>query len=306
MIKYIIDNELYHKDYVVNYTNASFIIRDDFDFQDGLFSGYDPAKGAYDTTTWDYKYDENGNIMQDPTLQDPRCVFQLLKKHYSRYDIDTVCSITGSPRKKYEEVLKLYCSTGAPDKTGCINYAMGITQHTVGSQNVKSFAIVQLLLGNVGRAGGGINALRGENNVQGATDMALLFHILPGYIDSPTASSAYKDLISYIRTTTPGAAKLPFTNLDEFRALVVSGIKYSGWRVHTSKWIVSLLKAWYGDAATEDNDFAYHYIPKRDPNKNYSHIAMFEAMHKGEIDGLFINGSNPVVSGPVQIKNRPH
>ena len=98
MIKYIIDNGLYHKDYVVNYTNASFIIRDDFDFQDGLFSGYDPAKGAYDTTTWDYKYDENGNIMQDPTLQDPR-VFQLLKKHYSRYDIDTVCSITGSPRK---------------------------------------------------------------------------------------------------------------------------------------------------------------------------------------------------------------
>ena len=152
MIKYIIDNELYHKDYVVNYTNASFIIRDDFDFQDGLFSGYDPAKGAYDTTTWDYKYDENGNIMQDPTLQDPRCVFQLLKKHYSRYDIDTVCSITGSPKKKYEEVLKLYCSTGAPDKTGCINYAMGITQHTVGSQNVKSFAIVQLLLGNVGRS----------------------------------------------------------------------------------------------------------------------------------------------------------
>ena len=116
MIKYNIDNELYHKDYVVNYTNASFIIRDDFDFQDGLFSGYDPAKGAYDTTTWDYKYDENGNIMQDPTLQDPRCVFQLLKKHYSRYDIDTVCSITGSPKKKYEEVLKLYCSTGAPDK----------------------------------------------------------------------------------------------------------------------------------------------------------------------------------------------
>ena len=298
MVKYILDNELYHKDYVLSYTNAAFLIRDDFDFQDGLFSGFDTAKGSYDTSSWDYKYDEGGNIMQDPTLQDPRCVFQLMKKHYSRYDIDTVCSITGSPKKKYEEVLKLYCSTSAPDQTGCINYAMGITQHTVGSQNVKAFTIVQLLLGNMGRAGGGINALRGENNVQGATDMALLFHILPGYIDSPTASAAYKDLISYIRKTTPGVGKLPFTNLSELRALVAAGVKYSGWKVNTSKWIVSTLKAWYGDAATEDNDFAYHYIPKRQDTKNYSHIGLFEAMYKGEIDGLFINGSNPVVGGP--------
>ena len=226
MVKYILDNELYHKD--LSYTNAAFLIRDDFDFQDGLFSGFDTAKGSYDTSSWDYKYDEGGNIMQDPTLQDPRCVFQLMKKHYSRYDIDTVCSITGSPKKKYEEVLKLYCSTSAPDQTGCINYAMGITQHTVGSQNVKAFTIVQLLLGNMGRAGGGINALRGENNVQGATDMALLFHILPGYIDSPTASAAYKDLISYIRKTTPGVGKLPFTNLTELRALVGKSTPPSG------------------------------------------------------------------------------
>ncbi len=298
MVKYIIDNELYHKDYVVNYTNAAFLIRDDFDFKDGLFSGWNPEKRSYDVSSWDYKYDESGNIMRDETLQDPRCVFQLMKKHYSRYDIDTVCSITGSPKKKYEEVLKSYCSTGAPDKTGCINYAMGITQHTVGAQNVKAFTVVQLLLGNMGRPGGGINALRGENNVQGATDMALLFHILPGYIDSPTASDAYKDLISYIRKTTPGVSKLPFTNLTELRALVAAGVKYSGWKIHTSKWIVSLLKAWYGDAATEANDFGYHYIPKRQDTKNYSHIALFEAMHKGEIDGLFINGSNPVVGGP--------
>lgn len=298
MVKYIIDNELYHKDYVVNYTNAAFLIKDEFDFKDGLFSGFDPSTHKYDVSSWDYKLDAEGKIMRDETLQDPRCVFQLLKKHYSRYDIDTVCQITGSPQNKYLEVLKTFGSTGAPDKTGCICYAMGITQHTVGSQNVKAFTVVQLLLGNIGRPGGGINALRGENNVQGATDMALLFHIIPGYIDSPMNTDGHKDLISFIRSTTPGAGKLPFTNLEEFRELVKAGIPYSGWRVHTSKWVVSLLKAWYGDAAHAANDYAYHYLPKRDEKKNYSHIALFEAMHKGEIEGLFVNGTNPVVGGP--------
>ena len=121
--------------------------------------------------------------MTDPTLQDPQCVFQLLKKHYERYDIDTVCAITGTPKNKYLEVLKAFCATGATDKTGTIMYAMGITQHTVGSQNVRAFSVVQMLLGNMGRPGGGVNALRGENNVQGATDMALLFGNLPGYLD---------------------------------------------------------------------------------------------------------------------------
>lgn len=298
MIKYILDNNLYHKDYIVAYTNAAFLIKEEFDFKDGLFSGYDEKNRKYDVASWSYQYDSAGKIMEDPTLQHPRCVFQLMKKHYERYDIDTVCKITGSPKGKYLEVLKTFCATGAPDKAACICYAMGITQHTVGAQNVKSFAIVQLLLGNIGRPGGGINALRGENNVQGATDMALLYHYLPGYIDSPTNSADYKDLISYIRKTTPGTAKLPFTNLAEFRELVKAGVPYSGWRLHTSKWIVSLLKAWYGDAARSDNDFAYHYIPKRNDTKNYSHIAMFESMYKGEIDGLFINGSNPVVGGP--------
>ncbi|MDD3073871.1 MAG: formate dehydrogenase-N subunit alpha [Syntrophomonas sp.] len=298
MINYILENNLYHKEYVVNYTNAAFLVRDDFDFKDGLFSGWDDGNNKYDVSSWDYKYDENSNILKDESLQDPRCVFQLMKKHYQRYDIDTVCRITGSPRNKYLEVLKMFCATGAPDKTACICYAMGITQHTVGSENIRAFAIVQLLLGNIGRPGGGINALRGENNVQGATDMALLYQYLPAYIDSPVASDDYKDLISYIRKTTPGAAKLPFNNLEEFRALVQGGIKNSGWRVHTSKWIVSLLKAWYGDAARADNDFAYDYLPKRVAGKNYSHIALFEAMYNGEIEGLFINGSNPVVGGP--------
>ncbi len=298
MIKYIIDNELYHKDYVVNYTNAAFLVKEEYGFEDGLFTGYDAEKRKYDVSSWDYQVDEAGLPLKDLSLQDPRCVFQLMKKHYERYDIETVCKITGTPKNKYLEVLKTFCATGAPDKTGTIMYAMGITQHTVGSQNVRSFAMVQLLLGNMGRPGGGVNALRGENNVQGATDMALLFHIIPGYIDSPISNAANKDLLSFIRAQTPGAAKLPFTNLEEFRALVKAGFPNSGFKINTSKWVISLLKAWWGKAATLDNDFGYHYLPKRDGNKNYSHIALFEAMHRGEIDGLFVNGTNPVVGGP--------
>ena len=299
MVNYIIQNNLYHKEYVMAYTNASYLIADGYDFKDGIFSGYDAAKRSYNNTTWDYQYDADGTtILKDPTLTNPRCAFQLMAKHYSRYDIDTVVKITGTPKAKYLEVLKLFCSTSAPNKTGCINYAMGITQHTVGSQNVKSFANVQLLLGNMGRPGGGINALRGENNVQGATDMALLFHIIPGYIDSPISNAANKDLLNFVKAVTPGAAKLPAASMAEFRAAVTAGIPNSGFKVNTSKWVVSMLKAWWGDACTPDNDFAYHYLPKRDAAKNYSHIAMFEAMHKGEIDGLFVMGSNPVVGGP--------
>lgn len=301
MINYILENKLYHEDYVVNYTNASFLVADGYSFNEteGIFSGYDPVNRKYDVSSWDYQYDpEKGTPLSDPTMQDPRCVFQLMKKHYSRYDIDTVCRITGTPKNKYLEVLDAFCSTGKSGKVGTIMYAMGITQHTVGSQNVRSFSIVQLLLGNMGRPGGGVNALRGENNVQGATDMALLFHIIPGYVDSPTNAVANKDLISFLKAVTPGAAKLPINTLEELRAKVKEGFPNSGFKINTSKWVVSMLKAWWGNAAVFDNDFAYHYLPKRDANKNYSHIAMFEAMHKGEIEGLFVSGSNPVVGGP--------
>lgn len=272
MIKYIIDNKLYHREYVANYTNASFIIRPDYDFHDGLFSGY--ADGKYDVTSWDYEMDAEGKPLKDPTLQHPRCVFQLMKKHYSRYDIDTVCKITGTPKNKYLKVLETYCATGAPNKTGTIMYAMGTTQHTVGTQNVRSYAMVQLLLGNMGRPGGGVNALRGENNVQGSTDMALLYHVIPGYVTSP--HNGHTDLKNFLEKETPK----------------------SGYKTNQPKWVTSMLKAWWGDAATASNDFGFHYLPKRDEKKNYSHIAMFEAMHKGELDGLFIMGGNPVVGGP--------
>lgn len=282
MINYIIENDLYFKEYVSNYTNAALIVDDGYDFHDGLFSGYDAKARTYDQSTWVFKTNENGESVRDSSLKDPRCVFQLLKKHYARYDIDTVVNVTGTPREKFEEICKTYGATGRPDKSGTIMYAMGTTQHTVGSQNVRIYAVLQLLLGNIGIPGGGVNALRGESNVQGSTDFGLLFHVLPGYLKTPSASAAEADLKGYLDTHTPKGGY--WTNLPKF--------------------MVSFLKAMWGPAANPANDFAYGYLPKKDPQKNYSHIALFEAMHRGEIKGAFLWGQNPVVGGPNSEKER--
>lgn len=282
MINYILEKDLYFKDYVVNYTNAAFIVDDGYDFKDGLFSGYDAKARKYDQTTWAYKLDAEGKPLKDVTLRNPRCVFQLMKQHYSRYDVDTVVKVTGTPKDKYLEICETYAATGKPDKAGTILYAMGTTQHTVGSQNVRAYAILQLLLGNIGIPGGGVNALRGESNVQGSTDYGLLFHILPGYLATPSAEADYASLKAYLEKETPKA----------------------GFKINTPKWMVSYLKAMWGPSATPANEFAYHYLPKKDPKKNYSHIALFEAMHKGVIKGAFLWGQNPVVGGPNANKER--
>ena len=179
MIKYILDNTLYNKDYVVGYTDAAFLVGDGFEFKDGLFSGYDPAKRAYDKGKWALQRDDKGVPKMDRTLQDKRCVFQLLKQHYSRYTPKLVSTITGTPEADLLAVYKAYAATGATGKAGTIMYAMGWTQHTVGVQNIRTMSIIQLLLANMGVAGGGVNALRGESNVQGSTDHALLYHLLP-------------------------------------------------------------------------------------------------------------------------------
>ncbi len=276
MINYIIQNNLYFRDYVVNYTNAPFIIEDGFDFNDGLFSGYDPEKRKYDQSTWKYKTDADGNPLKDMTLEHPRCVFQLLKKHFERYDVDTVCKITGTPKELFLKVTETFAATGVPDKSGTILYAMGTTQHSVGSENVRAYAILQLLLGNIGVPGGGVNAMRGESNVQGACDMGLLMHVLTGYMNAPTNDPVYADLAGYLKKETQKA----------------------GFKVNTPKWLISMLKAWYGDAATKENDFCFDYLPKRRADRNYSHIGLFEAMYDGDIKGLLVFGSNPFVSGP--------
>src|SRR5271169_6492128 len=261
MIKYILDNKHYFKEYVVNYTNATYLVNADFKGPgelEGLFSGFDPKTRKYDKKSWSYQMDEKGIPKKDPTLKDPSCVFQLLKKHYSRYTLDKVSSITGTPKEKLIEVYKTYGSTGRPDRVGTECYAMGWTQHTVGTQNIRTMCIIQLLLGNMGMAGGGINALRGESNVQGSTDYGLLFHILPGYLAVPTASAV--DLKAYIEKFTP-KTKDP---------------KSVNWLGNINKYITSYLKAIYGDNAVKENDFGYSWLPKLDEGMNASWLMLFD------------------------------
>ncbi len=274
MINYILENNLYHKDYVVNYTNAAFIVGDDYNFEDGMFSGYDEKTRKYDKEKWAYKLDEEGNMLKDPTLQDPRCVFQLLKKHYSRYDVDTVCGITGTDKDTYLKVCETYSSTGAVGQAGTILYAMGGTQHTVGSQNIRIYAMLQLLLGNIGISGGGVNALRGESNVQGSTDFGLLYHNVPGYMDVPSSNdTTYQGFLDRITPDT-------------------------GYKTNFPKFYTSMLKSFYGDYATAENEFGYHYMPKITAGKNYSYLRLFDAMYNKELEGMILYGSNPVVGGP--------
>ena len=290
MIKYVIEEMErnpgdYNMEYVKQYTNAAFIINPEFTFYDGLFGKV--RGGKYTSAakeTW--KYADTTTPTTDPTLKDPHCVFQLLKKHFSRYNVDTVSNITGTPKDIYLEVCRVYAATGKKGKAGTIMYAMGTTQHTYGTQNIRAYAILQLLLGNMGIAGGGINALRGTSNVQGSTDMCLLSHILPGYLGVPKEGDA--GLEAYLKRVRPST----------INPQGLGGDKSSNWWSNYKKYIVSLLKAWYGDAAIKSNDFCFHYLPKCDPRVNYTHIGMFEAMGRGKIKGLWCWGQNPASGGP--------
>ncbi|TEU19125.1 MAG: formate dehydrogenase-N subunit alpha, partial [Anaerolineales bacterium] len=230
--------------------------------------------------TWSLQKDENGIVKKDKTLQDPNCVFQLLKKQYERYTPDMVCDITGADKETFLKICETYARlTGPVGKSGTIMYAMGTTQHTHGTQNIRTYAILQLLLANIGMAGGGINALRGESNVQGSTDHCLLWHILPGYLKVPIATDV--TLQDHQDRATPKS----------------EDPKSANWWQNYPKYMVSLLKSWYGDNATEDNDFGFGWLPKCNPGTNYSHIALFEAMERGEVKGLICWGQNPAVGG---------
>jgi len=282
MIKYIIDHHLYFRDYVVNYTNASFLVNPDFKLSaqlDGVFSGYDEKTRKYDKKTWSYQMDDKGVAKKDPALKDPSCVFQLLRKQFARYTLDKVSTITGTPKDKLEEVYKIIGSTGRPNRVATVCYAMGWTQHTVGVQNIRAFSIVQMLLGNMGMAGGGINALRGESNVQGSTDYGLLFHILPGYNPTPTATLV--DLKAYNEKNTPKTKETRSVN----------------WWGNRPKYITSYLKAIYGNNSTKDNDFGYAWLPKLDEGMNASWLNLFDQMFKGKFEGFFAWGQNPACSG---------
>src|SRR6201997_2288134 len=318
LINYAIQNNRIAHDYLVNYTNAAFLIKEGFKLpDDGLYSGFDPEKKVYDKATWNYE--EGGDVSGKPatsrapapkaptpgtpppppmlppktaydlSLQHPRCVFQLLKQQYSRYTPEMVERITGIPKDQFLKAADMYTSIrkdGDMKKVSTIIYAVGWTQHSFGTQIIRTAAMLQLLMGNVGRAGGGVNALRGHSNIQGATDMAGIFDNLPGYLKPPPPADT--DLATYLKRITPTPSKpAPW---DSFN--------YYG---NTPKFAVSFMKAFYGDAATKQNGWAFDYLPKVD--RNYSWVQMWDDMYRGNVKGLLAFGMNGVAIGPNSRKN---
>ena len=273
MINYAIQRGRIHRSYISEYTNASFLLDPAFGFKDGYFTGWDPEKKVYDRATWKYQLGADGTPAQDKSLRDAHSVFQHLRRHFARYTPEMVEQICGTPKDQFLKVAEAFTSTGSPNKAGTVLYAMGWTQHSKATQLIRTAAILQLLLGNVGVAGGGVLALRGLSNVQGSTDMGLLWNSLPGYLTLPNAK-AHPGLKEYLEKETPK----------------------SGYWVNKPKFFVSLLKAWYGEAASKENDFAFHYLPK--VGAPYTHMDIFEAMYAGTIKGFIVAGQNPAVSGP--------
>jgi formate dehydrogenase major subunit len=297
VIRYAIENNRIAKEYLTHYTNAAFIIRDGFKLpEDGLYSGFDPATQTYDQSTWNYE-SEGGEashglpakVAYDLTLQHPRCVFQLLRRQYSRYTPEMVERATGIPKAQFLKAADLFTSIrtgGDMTKVATILYAVGWTQHSFGTQIIRTAAMIQLLLGNVGRAGGGVNALRGHSNIQGATDMAGLFDSLPGYLKAPIPTDV--DLKTFLTRTTPTASKpAPWDSFNYYS--------------NTPNFAVSFLKALYGDAATKDNDFAFHHLPKVDRDYSWTHI--WDNMYRGSVKGMLAFGMNGVCIGPDSQKN---
>jgi formate dehydrogenase major subunit len=309
LINYAIQNNRIAKDYITNYTNASFIVKEGFKLpEDGLYSGFDPATQVYDKSTWNYEEAGGGHtqpalskdgkplppslpqlVNYDLTLQNPRCVFQLLSKHYSRYTPEMVERITGIKKEDFLKAADMFTSirkNGDMTKVGTVIYAVGLTQHSYGSQMIRTAAVLQLVLGNIGRAGGGMDALRGHSNIQGATDMAGIFDNLPGYLKVPIPAD--DNLKTYLDRITPTASKPK--EWDSFNY----------WS-NTPKFAVSFLKAMYGDAAKKENDFCFNYLPK--VNRRYSFADIWNDMYLGKVKGLFAIGMNGVMIGPDSKKN---
>jgi formate dehydrogenase major subunit len=270
LVNHILQNGREFREYVQAYTNAAMILRADFrdtEDLDGLFSGWDDATGAYDPTTWEY---EGPAPASDPALEHPRCVFQVLKRHFSRYTPEMVEDVCGAPRQLFLEVADALCENSGRERTSAFCYSVGWTQHSVGVQYIRTAAIVQLLLGNVGRPGGGILALRGHASIQGSTDIPTLYNLLPGYLPMPHAHQT-QSLQEYVeRNSLPG-----------------------GYWGHTRDYLVSLLKAWWGDAATAENDYCFDHLPRIDGD--HSTYASVQGMLDGQVKGFFVAGENPAI-----------
>jgi formate dehydrogenase major subunit len=278
LVNYVLTHDRWFKEYVLPYTNASAIIQDGFrDTEDlaGLFSGYhgDGQTGKYDALEGRWGY-SGTDAPLDPTLQHPHCVFQVLKRHFARYTPEVVAQVCGCSPGELVRVAELLCANSGRERTSAIVYALGWTQHTTGVQMIRTAGILQLLLGNMGRPGGGIMAMRGHSTIQGSTDVATLYDSLPGYLPQPAADGRHETLDAY----------------------VAQEGQVTGYWSNFRKFAVSLLKAWYGDAATPGNDFAFAWLPRVDAD--YSQLAYFDRMAKGQVKGYFLFGQNPGGGGP--------
>jgi formate dehydrogenase major subunit len=278
VIRYLLEKDAIQKDYVLAYTNASFLVKEGYAFEDGLFSGWDEAAKKYDRATWTYQVGEDGFAKVDSTLQDPRCVYQLMKAHFARYTPRMVADVTGVPEDTFARICETIASTASPTRTMTHLYALGWTQHSVGAQNIRSIAMIQLLLGNMGMAGGGVNALRGHSNIQGLTDLGLLSDALPGYLSLPRENEP--DYQAYVDKRT-------------LKPLRPGQMSY--WQNYP-KFHVSLMKAFYGKAATAENQWAYDWLPKLD--KLYDVLTVFDLMAQGKVNGYVCQGFNPIASIP--------
>ena len=295
LIRHVLSEGKWFEEYVRAYTNASAIIEDGFQDTDelgGLFSGYDPVKDAYDPAAGHWGYagtpatpDTEGGHAQmgggdaghkpptDPTLQHPRCVFQILKRHFERYTPEAVADVCGCTAAEVTRVAELMCANSGRERTSAIVYAVGWTHHTTGVQIIRAAGILQLLLGNVGRPGGGVMAMRGHSSIQGSTDVATLYDTLPGYLRQPTSQPEHDTLAGYLEQETLATGY--WANLPAF--------------------VVSQLKAWYGDAATAANEYGFGWLPRVDADHSY--LPTFDRMSRGELTGYFVFGQNPAGGG---------
>ena len=301
LVNHVLGNDLWFHDYVVAYTNAATLINDDFrDTEDlgGLFSGYDPETGHYDPSTWAYaeqeedaehgasasaraagdEYGSSGpplphaRVLRDDTLADPRTVFQIVKRHYARYTPEMVRDTCGISIEDFQYLARAIVENSGRDRTTCFAYAVGWTQHTLGAQFIRTATILQLLLGNVGRPGSGIMALRGHASIQGSTDIPTLFNLLPGYLPMPKAG-VHDTFADYLDA--------------------VGSKQQKGFWANADAYTVSLLKAWWGDAARADNDWAYDYLPRlTGPHGTYQTVT---GMLADDVEGYFLLGQNPAV-----------
>ncbi len=279
VINYCIQNDKVQWDYTKAFTNAPYLVKEGFSYKDGLFTGYDEAKRDYDKSTWDYELGPDGYVVADDTLQHPRCVWSLLKQHVAIYTPEMVERICGTPKDKFLKVAAMMAETSSPTKTMTSMYALGWTQHSKGSQNIRAMAMLQLILGNIGVRGGGMNALRGHSNIQGLTDIGLMSNLLPGYL------------------TLPNEKEIDFDKYMSSRGFKPLRPNQTSYWQNYKKFFVSFLKSMWGPAATPDNNFAYDYLPKLDV-PGYDILRTFELMHQGKLNGYFCQGFNPLLSFP--------